>query len=80
MPLDRIRRFARKTKDYTRVYEEMMVLSRGGESLYQENALEAATKLIASDMETYNGIKKMLKTYKAHRNILDIDIGIINTL
>lgn len=55
----RVRRFARRTRDYCRAYRDILL---GGIAIKSKGPIE-----------------KMLVKQKAHRNILDMDLGFLNT-
>ena len=62
LTLGRVRRFARRTRDFGRAYREIA-------------AIEVAGGTVPQGKE---GIEKMRKKHKAHRNILDIEPGFID--
>ena len=59
LTLPRIRRFARRTRDYCRAYLKLEKDAKGADSK--------------------DTIEKMRKTCKAHRNIIDMEPGFIDT-
>ena len=59
LTLSRIRRFARRTRDYCRAYLKL--------------------EKDAAGIESKDSIEKMRKTCKAHRNIIDMEPGFIDT-
>ena len=63
LPVVRVRRYARKTRDYMHVYEKI--------------SNETTQDL---ESETFKKIERMMKTYKCHRNILDIERATIYEL
>lgn len=67
--LDRVRRFARRTRDYRRVYA---ALSKPG----AENALKAAN----GGKEGYELVEIMRKTRETHRIIVDIERAFVKTI
>ena len=78
IPLDRVRRFARKTRDYLNVYEEMMAIALAG-NVSQEEALVQAQGNCVSDILSYATIQRLIKVYKCHRNIYDQEMSVINS-
>ena len=78
IPLDIVRRFARKTRDYLNVYEEMMAIALAG-NVSQEEALVQAQGNCVSDVISYAAIQRMIKVYKCHRNIYDQEMAVINS-
>ena len=64
-------KYARKTRDFCRVYEQMAEQKQlnENENLTEEQALVACGGV---DMETQAYINKMLKEQKCHRNIYDL--------
>ena len=72
LPLNRVRKYARKTREYLKVYKEIdQIKKSSGTEMSDMEAL----KELDSSVECYENIEKMLKEYKVHRNILDIDLS-----
>ena len=66
-----------KTRDYIRVYETMMIaqlqVEASGGNMTDEEALELAKIRNPDLVEDYGNIERMMKEYKTHRNIVDLD-------
>ena len=67
LTLGRVRLYARKTRDYRRVYA---MISEDGEAIHSRNA---------DGKEGYALIETMVKTRKAHRNIVDMEQRFLNS-
>ena len=67
LTLDRVRLYARKTRDYRRVYA---LISEDGEAIHSRNF---------DGKEGYALIETMVKTRKAHRNIVDMEQRFLNS-
>lgn len=82
LPLSRIRNFARKTRDYLHVYEEIRKFKAActEELSEQEVLLRVRTSNSEIDEFTFKSIEKMLKQQKVHRNVADIDTRCIRLL
>ncbi len=77
LSLDIVRRVARRTRDYLRVYEEMSTV-KSQQGLSTESAAHAAAMAKCTDpslMCSYPRIERMLKERKTHRNIADLDMS-----
>jgi len=77
LTLDIVRRMARRTREYTRVYEAMSKLD-GDDGVGTEQARHAEAMATCDDPSLSNGylrIEKMLKEHRSHRNILDMDMA-----
>ena len=81
LPLERVRRFARETRDYLRVYEAMKKATDASlGSLTEHEALAAAKDALAVEDDGYPMTEKMVRERKSHRNIVDIDSQSINSM
>ena len=94
LTLGRVRRFARKTRDYGHVYREMQWLkdlavldkecldsavpTTPEEQLKILKDAALASETRAIAIDTYYGIEKQIKAHKCHRNILDMESGTLN--
>lgn len=67
--LPRVRKFARRTRDYRRVYSQ---LAEAGDD---------ATKISAEygGAEGFKLVEKMRKACKTHRNIVDMEVSFLNS-
>lgn len=68
LTLQRIRRFARRTRDYRRTYALLGGVEADIDELKRKH-----------DAEGYKLIEKMVATCKAHRNIVDMEVTFLST-
>lgn len=68
LTLKRIRRFARRTRDYRRTYALLGGVESDIDELKRKHGAEG-----------YRLIEKMVATCKAHRNIVDMEVNFLNT-
>ena len=69
-----VRKFARRTRDYC----DMYIFSAYDVYLSKEEVIQLAKELNEEYIDLFTSIKYHYKERKCHRNILDIDSGIIS--
>lgn len=59
MPFERVRKFARRTRDYMKMYRDLEIKVQNGE--------------VSREDLSYDGLEKMRKVFKSHRNIMELE-------
>ena len=73
-----VRKFARRTRNYCDVYKFITTVKQKYANLSEENVIQLAKELNEEYIDLFTSIEHHYKERKCHRNILDIDTGIIS--
>ena len=80
LDIGNVRKFARKTRNYIAVYNDIREIIEKDAGMSAHDALELAKTKNEGDIASYRSVEHHLKKRKCHRNIIDIDSAIINSV